>query len=224
MNPQDQPDRLDLATAQRLSKLRSMPVETARLDAMIESQVPRPAAGPVAAFLRLRPVRAVAASIAMFGIIGVIAWSLSGGAVLASPDMIAQFHHEMVSGTSPAMQVDSIADANRMLARQWSDAVQIPQVPSEHVMLCCMHSIKDKRVACVLLKSEGNVRVTLAVAKAMDMRLPESEVIVRNGAKYHLQSSKELNMVMTERDGRWICLIAALSSDRLIEIAGSIQF
>jgi hypothetical protein len=83
--------------------------------------------------------------------------------------------------------------------------------------------VKDKKVACVLLKREG-VPVTMTVAKDSDMRLPKSPPVVRNGISYHVQSSGSLNMVMTQRHGRWVCLIGELASDRLMELADQLQF
>jgi hypothetical protein len=56
------------------------------------------------------------------------------------------------------------------------------------------------------------------------MRSPVGEKVVRDGAKYHLMSSGALNMVSTERNGRWVCLIGEVSSDRLITIAEQLQF
>jgi hypothetical protein len=218
MNSQNEHNRLDEATSQRLAGLASMPVDTSRLDKLIESQIPRPRSG-IAALFQPRPVRAIAASLAMFGIIGVIVWSLSGGAVFASLDTMAQLHEDLVSGKIAAMKIDTIDDANKAL----SHIVEIPQVPVEHVMMCCMQSVKNKRVACVVLQSEG-VPVTMAVASTMDISCPDnSQMMEFGGNHYHVQQSGKLNMVMTEREGRWICLIGALPADRLISIAAAIR-
>ena len=85
-------------------------------------------------------------------------------------------------------------------------------------MACCMKSVKNKKVACVLLKN-GGIPVTLTVANAADMRLPTSPTIQRGGITYHVQTEGALKMVMTERNDRWICLIGELSADKLIELA-----
>ncbi|WP_428937517.1 hypothetical protein [Fontivita pretiosa] len=231
----DQLDALDRATAQRLGKLRTMPVDTSRLDRLIQAQIPRTGtsrttAGHQTFWLLLRqvitPVRAVAASVAVLATVGVIVWSLSGSAVLASPDTMAKFHEDLVSGRIQATQVDSIAQANRVLAAEWNRRqIEIPNIPSEHVMLCCMQSIDDKQVACVLLKSEGGVPITMAVARSADMKMPRGSArVIRNGVTYHVQSSGNLNMVMTERGGRYICLIGAVARDSLISIAEGIHF
>jgi hypothetical protein len=224
MNADERSHSADEATAARLAKLRTMPVETSRLDAMIQAKIPRPTQATPPTVWRIRPLRAVAASIALLATIGLILWSLSGGAVYASPDAMARFHQDLVAGKVETIAVDSIAQANSALARQWEDGVELPQVPQSHAMLCCMQKIKDTRVACVLLQNDG-VPVTLAVAKAMDMKMPQQSRAERlDGVTYHVQSSGSLNMVMTQRDGRWICLIGALPTDRLMRTAGAIQF
>src|SRR6185437_14931073 len=130
---------------------------------------------------------------------------------------------EIVSGTIPVMQVNSIDAANRMLNQQSPGAPSLPNVPDSHVMACCMKSIHNKKMACVLLKNAG-VPVTLAVASATDMKLPAAPVQTRNGVEYRVQHVGNLNMVMTERNGRWLCLIGQVSAERLMEMATQIQF
>jgi len=225
MNTENERNRLDAATSDRLRKLGARPVDTSRLDQLIAKQIPRtPEQSRLSIFLHSRRLRAVAAGIGMLMMITVVVWSLSGGAVLASPDTMARFHEDLVSGKVAAMKVESIAGANQALADQWNKAVELPRVPVEHVMLCCMRNIKAKRVACVLLQSEGGVPVTMAVANAADMRLPrDSTTLVVDGVTYHVQSSGKLNMVMAQRHDRWICLIGELPAQRLTDIAKAIE-
>lgn len=222
MNSDNPQSPLDEATARRLARLRAMPIDTSRLERMIESQIARPASSP-ARHWRLRTWRAVAASLFVFILAGVVMWSLSGGSVQASPDVMARFHDDLVSGKVAAIQVNNIADANTALATELRKIGEIPDVPTEHAMLCCMRTIDNKRVACVLLRSEGNVPVTMAVAQASDLRMAHGEKQVVGGVTYHIQRSGNLNMVMCERSGRWICLIGALSTDKLISIAGAME-
>jgi hypothetical protein len=224
MSSQLPENRLDEATAQRLGKLRAMPVDTSHLDLRIADEIPRRRVRTP--LLRRRGwLRAVAASLGAVLILGAVMWSLSGGPVMASADMMAQFHSDMVSGQAGATPVTSIAEANQKLKHQWDHGVDLPRVPAEHVMMCCMRSIQDKRVACVLLQSEGGVPVTMCVARSMDMRIPPSERVVRGGLEFHVVPGvRGLTMVTTERGGKWICLIGATSSDRLIDIGSGIEF
>jgi hypothetical protein len=82
----------------------------------------------------------------------------------------------------------------------------------------CMKSVQNKKVACVLLKSE-DVPVTLTVANAGDIRLPRSPTVTRAGVTYHIQSLGKLNMVMTKHRERWVCLIGEAPAERLMNMA-----
>ena len=209
----------DEAVAKRLRRLGTMPVDTSKLESRLRAEIgilpPRR--------LWLRPMRAIAAGIALLAVMTAIFLSTSGGPVLASPSQMVQMHNELISGKTNIMQVNSIDAANTALSKEWPDSPRIPGVPPEHVMACCMKSVKSKKVACVLLKND-NVPVTMTIANASDMRLPTSPTIHRNGITYHVQSEGPFNMVMTERHGRWVCLIGELPAERLVELAAKLQF
>lgn len=229
-NQDDAKDPIDQAIARRLTKLRAMPVDTSCLEATLRAQILEPTQDATKAGrsrLRIgwfRPLRAVAASFVLLtAIVTIMLLTGSGGPALASASEMARMHEDLVSGRIPVMQVDSIAEASIALNQQWPDRPDLPNAPQSHVMSCCMRSVRDKKVACVLLKSEG-VPVTMTVARAADMRLPESPTVSRGGATYHVQATGTLNMVMTERDGRWVCLIGQMPAERLMDMAASLQF
>jgi hypothetical protein len=226
-NPDSSPhssphDRLDQATAARLAKLRTMPVDTSRLEQFIRAEIPRPRTQE--RVMRIGWVRPLQAAAGFVLIVSAAVWLLttSSRPVMASPAELAQFHEDLLAGRG-VMQVDSVADANKSLLAQWAQSPQIPDVPSDHVMACCMKSIQNRKVACVLLKGEAEP-VTMTIANASDMSMPDSPTVVRGGVSYNVNSSGNLNMVMTQRQGRWICLIGRLSVDRLMTLAGGIQF
>ena len=218
--------RQDEAVAARLRKLSTFPVDLGRLERQIQAEIPHPAQQRDQRSGRMhlwRPLTAIAASITLFAIIAAAVLTASSGQVMASPAQMAQFHQQIVSNEIPVTKVDSIEAAGRVLANQWPQSPDLPRAPQAHVMACCMKSIKDKNVACVLLRSEG-APITMSVAKASDMRSPTGEKVLRNGSTFHLMSSGALNMVSTERHGRWVCLIGEVSTDRLIAIAEQLQF
>ena len=66
--------------------------------------------------------------------------------------------------------------------------------------------------------------VTMTVANAADMRTPKSPTATRNGVIYNVESVGSLEMVMTQRNGRWICLIGELPAERLMDLAAKLQF
>jgi len=86
-----------------------------------------------------------------------------------------------------------------------------------------MKSVKNKRVACVLLKSR-ETPVTLTVANAADIKRPDTSGVEHGGVTYQVQSTGKLNMVTTRRNDRWICLIGELPADQLMELAAKLQF
>jgi hypothetical protein len=214
---------LDQATSRRLAHLGTMPVDTRTLDTRLAALVPpRPRAVPVQRTW-LGPLRAVAAALLVIGLVGALLYTFSSGPAQASVSDMARMHEDLVSGKTPVVQVDSIDAANRELTRQWPDSPALPNVPQQHVMACCMKSVKNKRVACVLLKSR-ETPVTLTVANASDIKRPDTPGVEHGGVTYHVQSTGKLNMVTTRRNDRWICLIAELPADQLKELAARLQF
>jgi hypothetical protein len=217
-------ERLDQATAARLAKLRSMPVDTSRLERLIEAKIPRPSVRPSFRISQwMRPFRAVAASLLIVGIIGALLIATSGGPVIASAADMAKFHDDLVSGRVAVTHVASVDAANKALTAEWAQSPQIPNMPADHVMACCMRSVKNKKVVCVLMEDSAGP-VSMTVANASDMQAPTSPTITRGGIAYHVQSVGQLNMVMTERNGRWICLIGKLPVERLMDLASSLEF
>jgi hypothetical protein len=227
MDPTNAPDTLtplDQATARRLARLGTMPVDTRTLDNRLAAVIP-----PSPRVVRtggggwMRPLRAMAAGLLIVGLLGALVYNISSAPAQASVALMAQMHEDLVSGKTPAVQVDSIDAANRELSRQCPDSPALPNVPQQHVMACCMKSVKNKRVACVLLKSQ-DVPVTLTVANASDIKLPESPGVEHAGATYHVQSTGKLNMVTTRRNQRWICLIGQVPPEQLMDLSAKLQF
>src|SRR5438067_1475311 len=94
---------LDQAIAGRLAKLRTLPVDTSRLDAMLRAKIPQRERKSRLSMLLLRPMSAIAASVAILAVIAAILLSTSGGPVLASPMEMARVHEEILSGRAPVM-------------------------------------------------------------------------------------------------------------------------
>jgi hypothetical protein len=227
---------LDRATSRRLGQLRTTPVEAGRLEQLIRAQIPDVAQDDAADermqsrwSIRwwLRPGRAVAAAAILLVAVTILVLTNLSGEAMASTTQMAQMHDDLVSGRVPVMEVASIDEASRMLAGKSASLPRFGEgtatQPEAHVMACCMKSVQNKRVACVLMKSDG-VPVTMAVADAKDVRSPKSRVVRRGASDYHVETVGVLNMVMTERDGRWVCMIAEMPADRLISLASKLEF
>jgi len=223
--PNPRRTRLDEATSRRLAKLRAAPVDTTQFAKALEAQIPRPQAQRSRLKLTwLKPTRAIAASLLVIGVIIAVFITSSSGPVLASADKLARIHEEVLEADGTHVtRVDSINAANVALAAKWPGAPSIPELPKDHVMHCCIHMMGRTKMACVAFQADG-VAVTLAVAEAVDVKLPTSETRTIGGIAYHVQSHGGINMVMTERDGRWVCLMGKLPENRLAELAGSLRF
>ena len=211
-NPKQQ--RLDDAVSKRLSRLASMPVEMAALDAAVRREVGGGAARP--RVLWLRPLQAIAASLLVIGL-SVAALVMSGGPAQASSTDLARVHQTMLSGGGHVMPVSSVEAANLALSEHWPDAPELPGVHGQHVMACCVHQVGKEQVACAALNLDG-VPVSMAVADSKDLRMPPGETVRRGEKVYRVQSSGTLNMAMHERDGRWACLMGEAPTDRLVDM------
>ena len=211
---------IDRATSSRLGQLRAMPVDTRSFDEKLQSQIPFPR--PRRQVIRFfRPSRIVAACLIVLGLVAAFKLIGSGNQVLAS--QMVQMHYDLVSGKTPVTKVESIEAANKFLSGQSPKCPELPKVPDRYEMACCMKSVKGKKMACVLLKGEG-APVTMTVANAADMQTPKSPTVVRGGVTYHVQSSGALNMVLSQRNGQWVCLIGEMSAEKLMDLEMKLHF
>ena len=217
-------DPLDRAVADRLAKLRTMPVDTSRLEARLRGQIPQPAAAGRRRFFLFGPLRMAAAGFIIVGIILAAVISSSGGPALASADRLAQIHEEVSAGHSRMMvEVSSLKAAGIALSQQWPKGPAMPDMPGDHVMSCCVQEMGRKKMNCVSLTVD-NVPITMAVADSADVKVPEGTTITRDGVTFHVESCKGVNMAMTQRGGRWVCLMGKLPVDRLIDVQGQLRF
>lgn len=224
--PNPKRKRMDEATSRRLAKLRMAPVDTSELLKAVQAEIPRSNGGPRRLILLdwFSPKRAAAASLLIVGLIVALVITSSSGPVLASAEQLAHIHEEVLVGDgSHSTPVDSINAANIALAAKWPGAPSIPELPKDHVASCCIHMMGRKKVSCVSFETDG-VPVTMVVAQSADIKLPASDTLTVSGITYHVQAHGDINMVMTQRGGRWVCLMGKLSVNRLAELASSLRF
>ena len=223
----DDRDAFDLATARRLGRLRTMPVELASIEKAIQREVgPPPASAARLSTRPLRwfsPVRVAAASVLLFGLVAALVIGTATGPALASADRLAEIHSEVQKHSgSHACQVGSIAEANAVLSGKAPGAPKLPDVPAEHVHFCCIQNLGRKPVSCAAVVVDGKP-VTLAAADARDVRVPQGDSRVVGGQRFFVESKGGLNMVVTESGGRWLCVMGDVSPERLIETARSVK-
>ena len=219
-------DRLDQALSERLRKLSTMPVELGNLKRFVEEQIGPPPGAERRRQLRSvswwqrGAMRAAAASLLVGTVVVALVLNGSSGPVLASADRLAEIHGEVVPGGGHAAHVGSISAANKALAKEKPGAPLLPEVETSRVMTCCVHTLGRKTLSCASVEMDG-ARVTIAAADAKDVTIPKGETVEVSGVTYHVQRQGDLNMVMTSREGRWVCLMGRVPVQKLIEMAGS---
>jgi hypothetical protein len=67
----------------------------------------------------------------------------------------------------------------------------------------------------VRLSIQG-VPVTLAAADASEVRMPAMRKVAQRGVTFHVQNAGNIGMVMTQRGGKWYCLMGNLPTERLM--------
>ncbi len=212
MNPTE--DNTD-PIASRLGRLRSRPIDLSGLQSAIEAQIPRPRHKTFLQVMAMRSVRAVAAVLLVGVTIAAIAIASWSGPVLASTDDLLNLHQSLLSQHVEMTNVTSMQAANAAVAGKWPDAPAMPDMPEHKDMACCVHTIARAKAACVVLAID-NTPVTMAAAETSDVRLPEMQKVQRNGVTFHVQTVKNVSMVMTQRNGHWYCLMGQLPTDRLM--------
>ena len=223
MPPARSQDELDRATQARLSKLASRPVDTSALASRLRAEMAehraadRPAAFAFPAWAHWLRRGAVAAAIVVVVTVGFVT-SQSGSAVYAAPAEMAQLHRDLVAGRAPVVPVANLAAAKRTIESNWRDAPAIPDQWDQNVHACCLRDVQSRRVACILLKQSG-VPVTVVLARTRDFRSPDDDTVDHNGRKYVVHSLGGVNMVMTQRGGRWMCLMGEIPQDALMRLA-----
>lgn len=215
-------DALDAATSKRLAKLRAMPVETTNLDRRLRELLPANSSPNWRLPMRWS-MRIAAAILIATGIVGSTIFFTRDTPAIASPIELVRMHDDAIAGRGHVVRVDSLDEAARVLAQQWSARPDLPQVPGTDVMACCLHEMGKARLAAVTMNAD-NVPVTMAVADAADMRSPTSPTIRRNGIDWHVQSAGDVNMVSARRQDRWICLMGRLPTEKLMDLAQSLKF
>ena len=225
--PDPERARLDDATSRRLAKLGAAPFDTSKLRKAVNAHI-QPPAQDSGQKRRLKlgwlsPMRAMAAGLIVLGVIMALVITSSTGPVLASAERLTHIHEEVLAGTGHSTEVTSFDGAKAALAAKWPDGPAVPELSKDHVVSCCIHMMGHKKIACVSFTTDG-VPVTMAVAEAVNIKLPSSETLTVGGISYHVQSHDGINMVMTERDGRWVCLMGKLPVSRLAELAGSLRY
>lgn len=213
---QHNPEALDAAISQRLAKLRSRPVELGSLQKAIEREIPRQKNHSLLHLLAIRPLRAVAAMLTVGVTIAAIVLATASSPAIASSQELLRLHESVISQVQQTPGDSSEEIARAAINGQWpAKAASGESCPRGAQMPCCVHRLGGSQATCVLLSIDG-VPVTLAAADAVEVRMPAMEKVTQRGVTFHVQNARNINMVMTERGGKWYCLMGNLPTERLM--------
>lgn len=232
MNTQpDEQNRLDRATRDRLAKLADVPVDTSSALTRFRAAIAANDQGDEPQVRTLRfPIwkrwpawAGMAATIMLAATLLFLLSNTGPSPVYAAPVEMAQLHRDLVSGKAPATPVSNVDEARRTIEAEWQDAPVLPQMPDKNIHACCLRGVQSRQVACVLLR-QGDVPVTVVVARTKDFKSTNGPMVTRNGREYAVHSRDGINMVMTQHQDRWLCFMSELGNDELIELAQSVAF
>lgn len=215
---------VDQVVARRLRKLRSMAVDTTAFDAKLQEAlaVQHSSHNRIVRWPVLTPVRAVAASLLVVITLVLVFVVLTSQPALATPQRLAAIYENAVSSRSQAIKVSSIQEAQAVLRRKWPESPILPDVSDMQLMQCCVHQIGRKKMACLTFYIDQQP-ITLAMASVRDIRSPRGEVRTINGREYRIGSADGVNMVMSDVDGTWMCLMGRFSIENLITLIEEIR-
>lgn len=217
-------DKLEQATSARLSKLSARPVDMTRLQREMDRVTTESGhtAAPAQALRHWwRPITTIAAALLLAAGIG---WLLlDGGAtpVMAAPTELAQIHYDVTHELSPHLKVSSVEEANRLLADQAAGVVAMPQLPGE-MKSCCLHQHAGVTLSCALIEDEGQL-ITVALADGAKMHCPDGATLERDGRRFIAHTANGINMVMANENGKWLCVMGDVPTDKLLNVAAGIR-
>jgi hypothetical protein len=217
-------ERLDEAVSKRLAKLAGMPVDSTQLQRRLHARLGLTKHDRRRLVLRhwLRPLGTVAAAILILGLVGWV-FVVGGSPAVAAPSDMARIYQDMVTGEVHRQMVTDVAEANRQIRAQWSQAPQIPRPQSVDISSCCLHHVKGVTVAAVLMEYRGEP-VTLVVALGQELSSADGPSIVRGGRSFTAHEQDGLQMVMTHEDQRWLCVMGKLPIEQLVDLAVDIDY
>ena len=241
-------EQLERATSARLAKLAERDVDTRALEAKISAALA--GGNPADSYPRSRagiipgphdPMETYAGNInynfrswllraATVAAVVLITWMVaffpsgSGQVAVASSFDLTTLHHDLVGGRIPAVQVTSIDAANSLFASQRSGDVKLPaNLANAHVESCCLADVQGELASIAVLELQGQ-ELTLVVAEAPRFAHRMGEVIEIDGHEYFGHAVGGVQMMMSNRGQRWLCVMGDLEPAQLADIASQIEF
>ncbi len=214
--PQQSINPDDVALAQRLRRLDTLPIDTTNLDRMLRTRLP-PHASPWRRSLNLAALGGVAAlliaSILMVSFIQVTPARASAAKLAAVFDRVTSTRQVLV-------HVHSLAAANHSLPRSCQCPSGMAMAIKDGLTGCCCISLVGQKVSCLLLNNHGRPVVMLV---GRNITGPPGNAIVYAGQTFSAQSYNGISTIQTRSGSHWICLMSRGTQSALLELAAKVR-
>ncbi len=197
----------NLAVAQRLARLATMPVDTTKLDRALRAQISLPKRN-------------------------VGTWRIAVSGLVAAAVILAAL---LIPLTVPHSSRASVSDLsqiyNRMLVSPLAGGItnaqkntlQLMCPPTTgHLASCCMQTLHHHRVACMLVK-RGKQTVGVVVVPAGSLEYPQGIHRRYEGGSFIVRKTGKLNIVIRSGRRHWICVMGPQRVSELMLIASQIH-
>lgn len=225
MKPDRGDNPLDRATSQRLQRLSSMPVDTTRVDAWMKAQFGPDDTESVESRMRLRgrSIASIAAVIAVAVLIGVM--SLSGTDVAAAPLELNEVHERVTAGSIASVAAADLADAQRQLKALVDGASRPNGDYPNGVRCCCGQTLVGERLTFIKTHFR-QTPVTIVLMRGHHTCAGHGhERVDDQGRRFIVhQDHAGVQATLTSSEDHWVCVMAALSTEDLLEVAGRVAF
>ncbi len=215
---------LDQATAKRLARLSTVPVDTSALERRLTKAMPPQADSARTSLHFPGLLRAAGALAAVLAIAATITLTLVGGPTpaIASPIQLRQLHRDILAGRLELTAVTSIEQANQEIKAQQRDAPRLPGFDHIQVQSCCLTNMQGKLMAVALLDYKGQP-VTLVVASGRDFAHPMGQTITIDSRTFMAHEVDGVQMVMGNQGDLWLCVMGDSSTDDLAQVAAGVH-
>ena len=221
-------DKLDKATADRLGKLASMPVDMSGLEQNLAGALPpkpstklatRPS--PYAGWLRVAAVLAL-----MVGIAGASYYAFFGVApqtAVAQTMTVAELHEHLLADPQSAYITTTTNQAQRLIDAQLAGDQPLPIIQGTRVESCCLVEGEfPLRAALVIKQPAGNA--TLIIAQGEDFAMQMHPIDHPSGLQLQGHDHAGMPMVMRNVGDLWMCVMGDLDESELADIAAKVNF
>jgi len=214
--------KLDHVTSQRLARLSTLPVDTLRLEQRLSKHLEHgKSANPL--MLRWRPAASIAAAVLIAVLIGVM--SLTGPSAMASTMELSRVHQEVALGTLPAIVVADVSEARTELAALVQGSPRPTGDYPQRVRCCCGQELAGEQLAFIKMR-RNEVPITVIMMRGYHACAGMDNVVTdEDGRRFIVHRENDgVQATLTTRADHWVCVMGALPTDELVNIAGQLAF